>query len=129
MVRRFAVLAAVAFFGMTIACGKRVPGAAAPAVTLSVTNRGYFDVNVYVLRSPVTNGTRLGSVSGGSTQTFRVKVTDLQQGTYMVLGVRPIAGRTSWTSQQLAVSIGTVAVLEVYSTSTGDLSQSRLYLQ
>lgn len=111
------------------ACGKRVPGAAIPTVTLVVTNRGYFDVNIYVLRSPVTNGTRVGTVTGGSSMTFRVKETDLQQGSYMVLGVRPIAGRTSWTSQQLAVNIGSVAILEVYSTSTGDLSQSRFYLQ
>jgi hypothetical protein len=119
------VVASLALWG----CGKRIPGPAARTITLDVTNRGYFDVNVYVMRSGGTNPIRLGMVTGSFSQIFRVKETDLQANGVMVVHVRTIAGRTSWTSPPLSVNIGTVARLEIYTTSTGDLSQSRFYTQ
>jgi hypothetical protein len=104
-------------------------GPSTPTITLVVQNRGYFDVNVHVMRSPMTIGSRLGTVTGGSTQTFRVRETDLQPGGLMVLQVRAIGGRSTWTSPGLTVNIGSVARLDVIATSSGNLSQSQFYLQ
>lgn len=127
--RRVSLVALLVTSFAIISCGKRIPGPAARTITLDVTNRGYFDVNVYVMRSGGTNPIRLGMVTGSFSQTFRVKETNLQADGVMVVHVRTIAGRTSWTSQPLAVNAGTVARLEVYTTSSGDLSQSRFYAQ
>ena len=121
------MLALVAFSG-PLAC-HRSTGSSTPKVTLEVTNRGFFDVNVFVVKSPVTTPIRLGMVTGGQSQTFRVPETDLQAGQAMVLQVRTIAGQTSWTSPSLVVSTESVAKLDVMATSSGDLSQTRLYTQ
>lgn len=127
--RRVSLGAALVTSVAVTGCGKRIPGPAPRTITLDVTNRGYYDVNVFVVRSSVTNPIRLGTVTGSFSQTFRVKETDLQPSGVMVVHVRTIAGRTSWTSPPLSVNIGSVARLEIYSTSTGDLSQSRFYTQ
>ena len=112
----------------TPACHRNATSSA-PRVTLEVTNRGFFDVNVFVVKSPVATARRLGQVSGGMSSTFRVPETDLQAGQMMVLQVRTIAGQTAWTSPSLVVSAASVAKLDVVSTSSGDLSQSRFYTQ
>lgn len=112
-----------------MSCRKGIPGPTPPAVTLLVENRSYFDVNVWVMRSPVARGTRLGLVSGGSTQTFRVRDTDLQPGGLMVLQVRAISGRTTFTTPSLSVNAGTVAKLDLIATASGNLSQSQFYTQ
>ncbi len=110
-------------------CAKRVPGPAPRTVTLYVENQGFFDVNVFVMRSAMARGQRLGTVSGGSSQTFRVRETDLQPGGLMVVQVRAISGRSTWTSPSLSVNIGTVARLDVISAGSGDLSRSQFYRQ
>ena len=120
-----ALMAATVF----VACGKRIPGPATPTITLDVTNRGYFDVQVFVMPSLGANPVRLGTVTGSLAQTFKVKETDLQANGTMMVFVRTVAGRTGWTSPALSVTIGSVARLDVYSTSTGDLSQTRFYVQ
>jgi hypothetical protein len=94
-----------------------------------VSNRGFFDVNVFAIKSPVAQPIRLGMVTGGESETFRVSETDLQAGMVMVLQVRTIAGQTAWTTPSLAVSTSSVARLDVVTTSSGDLSQSRFYVQ
>ncbi len=127
--RRVALFAMLLSSVLLPACSKRVPGPSTPTITLVVQNRGYFDVNVHVMRSPMTIGSRLGTVTGGSTQTFRVRETDLQPGGLMVLQVRAIGGRSTWTSPGLTVNIGSVARLDVIATSSGNLSQSQFYLQ
>jgi hypothetical protein len=112
-----------------MSCRKGIPGPTPPAVTLMVENRSYFDVNVWVMRSPVARGTRLGLVNGGSTQTFRVRETDLQPGGLMVLQVRAISGRTTFTTPSLSVTAGTVAKLDLIATASGNLNQSQFYTQ
>lgn len=112
-----------------MSCRKGIPGPTPPAVTLMVENRSYFDVNVWVMRSPVARGTRLGLVNGGSTQTFRVRETDLQPGGLMVLQVRAISGRTTFTTPSLSVNAGTVAKLDLIATASGNLNQSQFYTQ
>jgi hypothetical protein len=129
MQHRLALLMLLAGPIALISCRKGIPGPSAPAVTLLVQNRGYFDVNVWVMRSPVARGARLGLVTGGSSQRFRVRDTDLQPGGLMVLQVRAVSGRTTWTTPSLSVNAGTVATLDLIATASGDLSQSRFYTQ
>jgi hypothetical protein len=116
-------------FAGTLACHRGTSSPATPTVTLEVTNRGYFDVNVFVVKSPVAPPTRLGMVTGGLSKTFRVPESSLQAGQVMVVQVRTVAGRTAWTSPSLSVNIGTVARLDVVTTSNGDLRQSQFYIQ
>jgi hypothetical protein len=112
-----------------VACHRGSTGAAQSKVALTVTNRGFFDVNVFVIRSPIAQPIRLGTVTGGLDKTFDVAETDLQAGQNMVVQVRTIAGQTAWTSQSVNVNLGSTARLDVVTTSSGDLSQSRLYVQ
>lgn len=104
-------------------------GGSQNAVTLLVNNRGYFDVNVHVLRSLGGTPKRVGQVTGNSSQRFRIAQSDLQGGTIMMVQVRAISGRQAWTSPSLAVDAGTVAILDVVSTNSGDVSQSQFYRQ
>ena len=129
--RRISAPVALAFlaFSAPLACHRGSSGTSAPRVTLEVSNRGFFDVNVFSVKSPVAQPRRLGSVAGGASSTFRVPETDLQAGMVMVLQVRTIAGQTAWTSPSLTVSPSSIARLDVITTSSGDLSQSRFYTQ
>ncbi|MDQ8172425.1 MAG: hypothetical protein P3B76_07045 [Gemmatimonadota bacterium] len=54
---------------------------------------------------------------------------DLQPGGIMVLQVRAIGGRSTWTTPGLLVGVGAIAKLEVVASGTTDLSQSQFYLQ
>lgn len=103
-------------------------GAAQGTVALIVENRGYYDVNVFVVRSEGARGARLGTVNGGSTVTFKVRETDLQAGGLMQLQARAIAGRSTWTSPTLVVSTGGVVKLDLIATGTTDLYQSQIYI-
>lgn len=125
----FSCVALLGAAALLPSCRRGVPGPSAPAVTLVVENRGYFDVNVFAMRSPMTRGRRLGSVTGGMTQTFRVPETELQPGGLMVVQVRTIAGRSVWNSPRLAVNPGSVARLDVIATSNGSMIQSQFYIQ
>jgi hypothetical protein len=99
------------------------------AVILVVTNRGYFDVNVFSVRSTGGSSRRLGLVTGNSTRTIQVPENELQPGGLLVLAVRAVAGRMTWTSQAVQTGPGVIARLDVISTGGGDLSQSQLYTQ
>jgi hypothetical protein len=97
-------------------------------VSLVVENRGYHDVNVYVVRSEGTRGARVGTVNGGSTVTFKVRETDLQAGGLLQLQARAIGGRSTWSSPTLYVSAGGVVKLDLIAIGTTDLSQSQIYI-
>ena len=124
-ISRHVVLALFTFSG-TVACHRGAVGTI-PRVTLEVTNRSFFDVNIFVIRSPVAPPTRLGMVTSGLSEVFRVAETDLQPGQAMVLQVRTIAGQTSWSSPSVPIRTGSVARLDVIATGNGDLSQSQFY--
>lgn len=129
--RRFASMVAMVL-GVLVFTSCYKPGRGAgsqSAVTLLVNNRGYFDVNVHVLRSLGGTPKRVGQVTGNSSQRFRIARSDLQGGTVMMVQVRAISGRQAWTSPSLAVDPGTVAILDVVSTNSGDVSQSQFYRQ
>lgn len=126
---RTVVLMTVLVMSVGIGCTRGVSGALAPTVSLVVDNRGYFDVNVYVVRSPGTRGRRVGNVVGGATEYFRIRDSELQAGGQLVLQVRALAGRSTWTSPSLSVNVGAVARLDVHSSPSGDLASSQFYLQ
>lgn len=126
---RAVVLMALMVMGAGAGCSRGVSGAMAPTVSLVVDNRGYFDVNVYVVRTPGSRGRRVGNVVGGATEFFRIRESELQAGGQLVLQVRAIAGRSAWTSPSVSVNVGAVARLDVYSSPSGDLASSQFYLQ
>jgi hypothetical protein len=97
-------------------------------VSLVVENRGFSDVNVFVVRTEGVRGPRLGTVNGGTTVTFKVRETDLQAGGLLQLQARVIGGRSTWLSPTLSVSTGMVIKLDLIATGTTDLSQSQLYI-
>lgn len=118
---------ALAAVAAPIACHRGSGGASPSKITLQVTNKGFFDVNVFVIRSPVAQPIRLGMVNGGMDKTFGVSENDLQAGQNMVVQVRTIAGNTSWVSPALTISVGSLAKLDIITTSSGDLSQTQFY--
>lgn len=118
MVLLFAVVVA--------ACGGRGKPALPPErITLRVDNRGYFDVTVYALRA-VGSATRLGNISGGSSGTLFVRLSDLQPGGRLVVQLRALGTRRTWTSPPVTVADGLRARLSVLSSNSGDMSQSSL---
>ncbi|WP_373058210.1 hypothetical protein [Gemmatimonas sp.] len=103
-------------------------GSSQGTVALVVENRGFADVNLYVVRSEGARGVRLGTVNGGATVTFKVRETYLQAGALMQLQARAIGGRSSWTSPIISVSMGGVVKLELIATGATDLSRSQFYI-
>jgi len=97
-------------------------------VTLVVENRGFADVNLFVVRSEGAIGARLGTVNGGATVTFKVRESNLQGGGLIQLQARAISGRATWTSPTLSVSLGGVVKLDLIATGTTDLSRSQFYI-
>jgi hypothetical protein len=126
---RHTVLSAtlVAGVGCARAAKNTAPATRAPDVVLVVSNRGFFDVNVYVVRSAGVTGRRIATVSGGGTATIKVPDAELQPGGRLQVNVRAIGARTAWTSPTVSVGSSTVARLDVLTTNSGDLSQSVLY--
>ncbi|HEX8943992.1 MAG TPA: hypothetical protein VF785_12720 [Gemmatimonadaceae bacterium] len=112
-------------------------GLAAPSCTLGrpepvisslvVRNRGFMDVNVYVLRSLGADQARLGTVVGASTATFPIHSHDLQPGGFLMVRIHPIGGTRWWTSPTVSVGDGLTAVLDVNTDAFGDCSRSSLY--
>lgn len=101
----------------------------ATSLPLIIRNRSYFDINVYVHRATNSPGRRVGTVSSGGEQRFRINAADLQAGNQLMLGVRAIAGRSAWVSPSLTVSQNVIARLDVMSDSQGDLGRTVLFLE
>lgn len=98
-------------------------------VTIQVENRGFFDVAIYAMRSPSVQGARVATVNGGQSAQVRVRPIDLQPGNRLVLRLRALGTRATWTSGPLPVSAGAVARLDIQTSANGDLNQSSLYSQ
>ncbi len=124
------LLALVAFAGCKKKDKDAAPSPSGPfTVYVSVTNQGYFDVNVYVMRASDAFGRRLGTVNGNSSQTFRFQDTELQAGGRLQIGARSIGSRSSWTSPVVSVGPGNVARLLLVSNPSGDLGRSQFFLE
>jgi hypothetical protein len=132
------MLMLVGAVGGTVGCARKVkidgepeaPAAVGPfTVYLAVANQGYFDVNVYLLRSSDAMGRRLGTVSGNSTRTFTFSDNQLQPGGRLQVMARAIGSRSGWNSPTLSVSPGNVAKLILVSGNSGELSRSQFYIE
>jgi len=125
------LVAVVAFAVMASGCfwkGKSVQPAPAP-VQLEVSNRGFFDVDVYAVPSSAGAGlgTRLATVSGFSTAQITVLRRHLQPGGVLMVRVHAIGTNGSWLSPSLSVLPGDHVALDVYSNADGTLSRSQFY--
>jgi hypothetical protein len=110
--------------------GEQAPSPSGPfTVYVMVSNQGFFDVNVYLMRAQDAFGRRLGTVSGNNTATFRFQDTELQAGGRLQVGARAIGSRSSWVSPTLSVGPGNVARLQLISSPSGDLGRSQFFLE
>ena len=128
--RRLGGLLLLATLAGTTACfSKNASGAAQETVILVANNRGFYDVNVYAVRTAQALGRRLGTVTGNSTATLKVPVSELQPGGMLVVQVRSVGGRFSWYSPAVQLGTGIIARLDVIQTANGALTQSQMYSQ
>ncbi len=113
-----------------VACAsKGASGTGQPSVIMIASNRGFYDVNIYTVRAGQTVGRRLATVTGNSTQTVKVPITELQPGNMLSVQVRSVGGRYSWISPSVQVGSGTVARLDIMQSANGALGQSQMYSQ
>lgn len=108
---------------------KTLAGTSQPTVILIANNRGFYDVNVYAVRSGQTAGRRLGTVTGNATATLKVPESELQAGGTLVVQVRSVGGRFTWYSPAVQMGPGVIARLDVVQTANGSLGQSQMYSQ
>lgn len=128
--RRAALLVLMGSLLGTQACfSKGASGAGQPSVFMIASNRGFYDVNIYSVRSGNSVGRRLATVTGNSTQTVKIAVTELQAGNMLSVQVRSVGGRYSWISPGVQIGSGTVARLDIIQTANGALNQSQMYSQ
>ncbi|MBL0938376.1 MAG: hypothetical protein IBJ03_05760 [Gemmatimonadaceae bacterium] len=127
--RRLALVALCVAAVGSMGCYKNGVVSSSGTVVLMVNNRGYFDVNVFAVRSTGSSTRRLGLVNGNSQRTIMVPENELQPGGLFVVGVRAVAGRNMWTSQPVQMGPGVVARLEVMTTGGGDLNQTQFFTQ
>lgn len=108
--------------------GKGVQPAPAP-VQLEISNRGFFDVDVYAVTSSsgAGSGTRLATVSGFSTAQITVLRRHMQPGGVLMVRVHAIGTNGSWLSPALSVSPGDRVALDVYSNADGTLGRTQFY--
>jgi len=107
-----------------------IPGRTTPEPVISslvVRNRSFFDVNVYVLPSPMGAPARMGTVVGASSESFALRARDLQPGGFLVVLVHAIGSRSSWTSDAVSVGDGVLAILDVSADVFGNCSASSLH--
>lgn len=128
--RRAALLLLLGALAGPAGCvSKGLAGTSQETVILLANNRGFYDVNVYAVRSGQTAGRRLGTVTGNSSATLKVPVSELQAGNMLVVQVRSVGGRFSWYSPAVQMGSGIVARLDVVQTANGSLGQSQMYSQ
>ncbi|HEY0931822.1 MAG TPA: hypothetical protein VGE27_18005 [Gemmatimonas sp.] len=111
-------------------CRKNAPPPSSGDMTAIIvaTNRGFYDVNVYAVRSAGVQGRRLATVQGGGSATFRVRESDQQPGGGVTLQLRAIGGRAVWISPTLNLGFGTAGRLDIVSNTGGDLRQTMFYM-
>ena len=120
------MLASLALAGGCFHKGKGVRPAPAPVV-IEARNRGFFDVDVYVLPSAAGNAMRLGSVTGFSDASFVVRAAQLQAGGTLQVRLHGIGTAYIWDSPGVAVSPGDRVALDIYTDADGNLARSVLY--
>ncbi len=102
-------------------------GSEPTTIRLVVSNRSYFDVNVYVLRSVNGPAYRLDTVTGNAEVELKVRTSDLDSSGQLMLQLHAVGSRYTWNTPAVAVDEGVVAHLEIYADASGNLSRSNLY--
>ncbi|HUF27037.1 MAG TPA: hypothetical protein VMM18_08680 [Gemmatimonadaceae bacterium] len=129
------VSARIAAFGLSIvvvavgvSCGPLRRGADQDAVPLVVRNRSSFDVIVYALpsRAVPESRIRLGRVPALSEDTLLVSSSAMPR-RLLTVYLRAAATPHEWISQEVAVSPGTAACLDIQADPSGRLTRSFLY--
>lgn len=131
-VRGAMVVAAVAAATVTGGCflkSRGVQPEPAPVV-LEVSNRGFFDVDIYALTSSVGSGSRmrLGTVSGFSSLKLTLTPRYLQPGGVLVVRLHGIGTNVSWDSPGVSVGPGDHVALDIYADANGTLNRSQLFV-
>ncbi len=128
-IRRWWTLAALAAVALLAGCfrkGKGVHPEPAP-ITLVASNRGFFDVDVYVMPSAAGNAMRLGMVTGFSQASLIVRYAQLQPGGTLQVRLHGVGTAYVWDSPPVTVSPGDRVALDIYTDADGRLSRSVLY--
>lgn len=128
--RKSSVGAVLALACVALASAACRPGRVEPEpieTSLVVRNRGFFDVNVYSMASQSATPTRLGTVVGMSTATFPLRTRNLRPGGILAVRLHALGTSLWWTSPEVGVGSGLLAVLDVNSDAFGDCSTSSLH--
>ncbi len=128
--RTIKVLLAILLVFVAGACQHhvRLDDSARP-IEVFVSNRGFYDVAIYVLPAVGASGVRVGQVSGLASETLRVRPELLRGRDALILQVRAMATKQVWTSQTLLVSDNAEPRLDVIMDSRGRMDQTALYLR
>jgi hypothetical protein len=115
--KTFVAIYALACLGTTSACARFRSGstgaAPAPVITrVEVDNRGYLDMNVYVMRDGGAQR-RLGTALGNSTTTLTIPQTMLSGATSLKFLADPIGGRRTSVSSTIIVNPGDIVTLRI----------------
>jgi hypothetical protein len=95
-------------------------------VVLIVRNHGYYDVDIFTLRSGSSRGLREGTVPGNGTQQLTIQPHDLQPGGVLVVQVHAIGTNSTWTSRAISIPSGGAAQLDIQMDPGGGMWQSVL---
>jgi hypothetical protein len=114
------------------ACARLSKGAPSPRVTypLVVNNRSDFEVVVYAVPSPGSNGIRIGNARSFSTTKLTVPRNGLQGAGVLVVrlhGIGSSSGSRSWTSPATPIDESLVAQLDIRADPSGNMRGSTLY--
>lgn len=91
--------------------GRRGPATPQERTSVRVENRGFLDVNVYVLRS--TQRIRLGTVNGLSTRVLTIPSNLVAAATSLRFLADPIGGSGTPISQEITVQPGDQVTLTI----------------
>ena len=91
-----------------------------------VKNNGYYDVDVYSVRTEGGAPIREGTVSGAGTRRLTIPMNDLESGHYLVVELRAIGTQYTWLSRSISLSRGDAAQLTIIMDAYGGMARSTL---
>ena len=117
-------LAALAVTG----CRAALRTKAEPSISgIVVRNPSHFDINVYALSTSDSKPLWLGTVPAGGARSLPIYARALQGDRSLTVRTQAIGSSRSWTSGSVVVNSTVFAVLDLFASSAGDCSESRLY--
>ena len=120
---RYAI--AVAVVALTVGCQPARSTPEPVTSALVVRNSSAFDINVYAIPTADAKPIWLGTVAAAATRSVPLVARTLNKGS-LVVQAQAIGSSRTWTSDAVAVSALTAAVLDLSANWTGDCSSSQL---